>query len=184
MLRALHAHTPIVRLLESLPAASPSDELTSGALERAYELASLGCAVLEPLVANLRVDNVVVQEQAAWTLASLCVNEDNKVSVLQMGVLQLLQHLELSSTSGQVQAATHKALDKLGEVLTPTSRRVMGLNVSPGSSCGMLRRGSPLSRSADCIESLAKSAPGGGGGGACGGLGAWSARSASPSSAS
>ena len=75
-----------------------------------------------------------------------------KVAALNLGVLEQLRTLELSST-GEVQAASHKAINVLGEVLTPQSRRAvqsawparLSRRLKDGARPAR-RRNSPLSR--------------------------------------
>ena len=49
-------------------------------------------------------------------------------------LLDQLRTLEHTSRSGEVQAATHKALNVLGEILTPVSRRVLGRGLERGGA--------------------------------------------------
>ena len=73
--------------------------------------------VLVPLVSLLNSDSRVIQEQAAWALANLTSNPDNKMKILQLGALDRLRALHLSP-SDEVQAASTKVLASLGEILT------------------------------------------------------------------
>ena len=88
-----------------------------------------------------------------------------------MGVLDQLRTLEHTSRSGEVQAATHKALDVLGEILTPVSRRVLGRAGATSSGSKLKRRVSPLSSSssrwsdADLASEASAHCTGDGGGG-------------------
>ena len=84
---------------------------------------------------------------AAWALANLTSNPDNKMKILQLGALDRLRALHLSP-SDEVQAASTKVLASLGEILTPSSRRAISSRKSHGTTPAAVgssaRRSSPL----------------------------------------
>ena len=130
------------------PRVEPPEGAVEGAVAGSEQ--EKGAKVLSaslPLVSLLNSDSRVIQEQAAWALANLTSNPDNKMKILQLGALDRLRALHLSP-SDEVQAASTKVLASLGEILTPSSRRAISSRKSHGTTPAAVgssaRRSSPL----------------------------------------
>ena len=137
-----------------------------------HEAALIGAGALAPLVGLLSADSPGTQKQAARALANLSVNEEHKHTIIELGALEALRDMHASPVEETKEAshylchrhlcrasrlvetlvlqASSRALSSLNQVLTPTSRRVMGARAEHqrpnGSSVSYHRPRSRLSR--------------------------------------
>jgi len=112
----------------------------------AQPTATFGEEIVMPLMRLLGSDNLRIQEQAVWALVNISRWQENKMRMIESGLLDKLVKLG-RSTSDEVQAASGQLITSLGGALTPTSRRAMfGQRVTIVSHRGSKARGrnSPL----------------------------------------